>query len=110
MRKITLLAMVIGIVLMASIGFAAPFLVCDPQATVTFYKVTGPTWVVSPVTEQADGSVKMDISASTVGLNSLTFAACKTDVTWGELCSPFAPFSFTRPVPPTIPANIKLTP
>lgn len=108
MKKIILLA--IGIVLMASVACAAPFIVCDPQATVTFYKVTGPAWVVSPVTAQADGSVKMDISASTVGTNSLTFAACKTDATWGELCSPFVPFSFTRPASSTIPALIKLIP
>lgn len=97
-------------VLMPVVGWAAPFLVCDPQAGVTHYKVTGPAWVVSPVAAQADGSIRMDVSASTIGTNALTVAACKTDVTWGELCSVTVPFSFIRPASPTTPANTKLQP
>jgi hypothetical protein len=105
-KKIILLA--IGIVLMASVACAGPFLVCDPQTGVTSYSLTGPAWVPVTVTAQADGSIKMDVSAATVGLNSLTVAACLTDPVWGLLCSSTTPFVFTRPASPTIPANIKL--
>ncbi len=106
MKRIILL--VIGIVLMASTVFAGPFLVCDPQTGVTHYKLTGPAWVPATSTAIADGSLRLDIAASTVGSNALTVAACKTDVIWGELCSATVPFSFVRPALPTTPANVKL--
>ena len=102
------LLIVMLIVLLPSLSFAAPYLVCDPQAGVTHYKVTGPSWVVSPVTAQADGSIRMDVSAATAGVNSLTVAACRSDAVWGELCSSTVPFVFTKPIAPTIPGNIKL--
>lgn len=110
MKRIILV--VLSILLSSTVVIANPFIVCDPQAGVQYYKVTGPAWTTTPVTAQADGSIKMDIATSTVGANSLTFAACKGN-TWEEVCSAFVPFAFTRPVPliaPTTPANIRLTP
>ena len=105
-----IILVILAIMLTASPAFASPYLVCDPQTGVTHYKLTGPAWVTSPVTAQVDGSLRTDVATSTVGLNSLTVAACKNDAVWGEQCSTFVPFVFTRPSAPTIPANIKLQP
>ena len=97
-----------AVLLLSWEAYANPFIVCDPQTGVQYYKVTGGAWVVSPVTAQADGSVKMDIVAAPVGVSNLTFSACKDDVIWGEQCSVTTPFSFTRPATPTIPVGAKL--
>ena len=107
MKKLLVL---LALILFPTLVFATPFLVCDPQATVTFYKLTGPAWVPTTVTAQPDGSIRMDVSFAPVGTSSLTVAACKTDPTWGELCSPFVPFEFTRPANAIGPVNIKLLP
>jgi hypothetical protein len=102
------LLLCLAILLFAAPAWANPFIVCDPQTGVQYYKVTGGAWVVSPVTAQADGSVKMDIVAAPVGVSNMTFSACKDDVIWGEQCSVTTPFSFTRPATPTIPVGAKL--
>jgi hypothetical protein len=96
------------VLLVSTVVFASPFIVCDPQTGVTFYKVTGPAWVpTGNITAQTDGSIKMDIATATVGSNSLNFRACNM---WGtiENCSTASPFTFTRPSVPQIPANFKL--
>ena len=108
MKKLILIVM---LVLIPAMVFAAPFLICDPQAGVTHYKLTGPAWVPLTVTAQADGSIKMDLVAATVGVTSLTVAACIDAGLWpGERCSITVPFSFTRPANPVGPLNIKLAP
>lgn len=99
----------LGYVLVTKV-FAAPFLVCDPQAGVTSYKLTGPAWVPTTTPAQADGSIKMDVSTAITGSNALTVKACKTDALWGELCSSAVNFTFTRPSGPVNPANIGLIP
>ena len=91
-------------------AYSAPFLVSDMQAGVTSYQLTGPAWVPATVAAQADGSLKMDVSASTVGANALTVAACAGDAIWGVRCSVVVPFAFTRPSNPTTPVNIRLQP
>ena len=106
--KKSLAFLVLAILLFAAQALANPFIACDPQTGVQYYKVTGGAWVVSPVTAQADGSVKMDIVAAPVGVSNLTFSACINDPIWGEQCSVTAPFSFTRPATPTIPVGAKL--
>lgn len=108
MKRIVLIVMTMMIIPVSV--YATPFLVCDPQAGVTHYKFTGPAWIPATTPAQTDGSLKLDIVGATVGANSLTVAACRQDAVWGELCSSTVPFSFTRPSPPTIPANIKLVP
>lgn len=105
-----LIVLAIGIILFASVSFASPFLVCDPQTGVDHYKLTGPAWVPTSTPAQADGSLKMDVASSAVGLNSLTVAACINDPVWGELCSVAIPFVYTRPAPPVTTSNIRLTP
>ena len=108
MKKL-FLALILVLV-MAGVGWAAPFLVCDPQAGVTSYKLTGPAWVPTTTPAQADGSIKMDVSTAVTGSNALTVKACKTDALWGELCSSAVNFTFTRPSGPVNPANIGLIP
>jgi len=108
MRKL-ILSLYFVILLVPSFSFAAPFLVCDPQSGVTNYKLTGPSWVLTSVSAQPDGSIKMDVSGSTVGSNSLTIAACKSNPIWGEMCSSTVPFTFTRPGPPGNATNTKLS-
>jgi len=103
--SVVLIAVLVGV----SISYASPFLVCDPQTDVTLYKLTGPAWVPASVPAQPDGSIRMDVSAALTGSNSLTVAACNNDPIWGELCSPFVPFSFTRPSVAAPPANIRLS-
>lgn len=107
----TILAVILGCLFLsfAVVAPCAPFLVCDPQAGVTSYKLTGPAWVLIMVTAQPDGSIKMDVSTAIIGNNSLTVAACFDDPIWGELCStPPTPFTFTRPAPAGVPVNTKL--
>jgi hypothetical protein len=91
-----------------TMALASPFIVCDPQAGVTFYKVTGPAWVpTTNITAQTDGSIKMDIATAPIGTSALGFRACNL---WGtiENCSTSSPFSFTRPVAPVTPVNTRL--
>jgi len=100
-----------GLLCGPAVIWAAPFMVCDPQAGVTHYNMTGPGWVPATVAAQPDGSIRMDVAAATVGSNALTVQACKTDPLWGELCStPPTPFSFVRPAAPSPPANANLSP
>jgi len=106
MKKILLSTLLIC--LFPVFAFGGPFLVCDPQTGVTSYKITGPSWVVSPVPAQTNGSLKMDVATSTVGVNSLTVSACITDPIWGEACSAAVPFAFTRPASPNASVGIGL--
>ena len=88
--------------LVAFKAYAAPFLVCDPQAGVVGYEITG---LGEPVTfvAQADGSLKYDLASVNNGTYTLTVAACNM---WG--CSSTAPFVFTKVIP-TAPVGLKLT-
>jgi hypothetical protein len=102
--------MILSFLLIPVFSFASPFLVCDPQAGITTYKLTGPAWVPVAVPAQPDGSIRMDVAPSLVGQTSLTVAACITDPVWGESCSTTVPFVFTRPGTPNAATNIKLNP
>lgn len=101
----------LAVVLMAGAVWAAPFMVCDPQAGVTHYKLTGPVWLPATSLALPDGSVHQDVGMAAAGiLNQLTIAACKVDLVWGEQCSGTVPFSFTRPSAPGVPGGVKLVP
>ena len=104
------LLIVASVICLPVMTMAAPFMVCDPQAGVTFYKLTGPAWLPTNVPAQPDGSLKVDVGTALVGVNNTTVAACKTDAVWGEQCSSTTPFIFTRPATPTIPTGAKLVP
>lgn len=97
--------------LLVGLAWPAPYIVCDPQSGVQYYKVSGASWVpTGNVPAQADGSIKMDIATAPVGTSNLSFVACKTTAEWGEVCSTATPFSFTRPQSPTAPTGLKLAP
>jgi hypothetical protein len=108
MKKLLLAVLIV--LVFASVGRTAPFLVCDPQAGVTHYTLTGPAWVPVHPTAQADGSLRIDVSTSTIGSNALTVKACIVDATWGEMCSAATPFAFTRPGAPATATNVRLIP
>jgi len=97
-------------VLQCGVVSASPFIVCDPQATVTHYKISGdPFWTTS-VAAQADGSIKADIGNIPVGTHNLSVVACRTGDGWPEVCSAAAPFVFTRPGGLVAPVVLKLVP
>ena len=102
--------LVVLFVLIPSLLWAAPFLVCDPQAGVTHYTLTGPAWVPVHPAAQVDGSLKIDVTAAGIGANALTVKACIVDAIWGEACSAAVNFSFIRPAPPVITSNTRLIP
>lgn len=87
-------------------GMCAPYLVCDPQATVTHYKVTGDAYWTANVPAQADGSIRSDLQGIGTGNHNIQVKACKADAVWGELCSDTSPFSFTRPAGPSVPQDL----
>ncbi len=92
---------IIAILLFATSAWSAPFLVCDPQAGVVGYEITGLATPVNFVA-QPDGSLKYDLSGIASGTYNLTVAACNV---WG--CSSTAPFVFTKQVP-SAPAGLRL--
>ena len=89
-------------------ALCAPFLVCDPQATVGYYKITGDPYWTANVVAQVDGSIRSDLSTIPAGTHNIQVAACKTDVLWGESCSGTAPFTFSKPSPSNVPVNLRL--
>ena len=104
------LLVILTILLFPVQAFCSPFLVCDPQATVTHYKITGDAFWTGNIASQADGSIRTELATIPVGVHNIAVVACRTDAIWGEACSSSAPFSFVRPGVPTIPGGIKLLP
>lgn len=100
--------LIIAMILVTVVPAMAVRVVCDPQAGVTSYNVTGPSWAPSVVPAEANGSINMNIDASLEGLNNFQFVACKDDVLWGRLCSTPTPFSYERPSNPVAPLGTKL--
>jgi hypothetical protein len=106
MKRLLMLA----ILLFPIDALCSPFLVCDSQATVTHYKITGDTFWTGNITAQADGSIRSELATIPAGAHTISVVAFRTDATWGEVCSTPAPFSFSRPGPPLTPVNVKLLP
>ena len=105
------LLLIMAILLFPINALCSPFLVCDPQATVTHYKITGDAFWTGSIPAQADGSIRSDMAMIPTGTHSITAVACRTADGWPEVCSgPSVPFVFTRPGVPIIPAGIKLSP
>jgi hypothetical protein len=107
---LAVVAVLFLVLFMATIAQAAPFLVCDPQAGVTSYKLTGPAWLPVTAPAQPDGSIHLDLTGATVGSSSITLRACIIDPVWGEACSAATPFTFTRPATPVTSTGVKLAP
>lgn len=93
-----------------ALSFGSPFLVCDPQEGVTHYRFQNkPAWIPDTFPAQPDGSIRMDVGNVPVGATFFEIAACIADDLWGELCSPFVSFGFTRPSAAAAPNGLKLT-
>lgn len=108
--KKALFSLVFCLILVSTV-YSAPFLTTNPQAGIITYHLTGSAWVPSTVTAQADGSLRLDVSASTVGANTVNISACSSnDALWGVLCSNAVPSTFTRPAVPSAPTGITLVP
>jgi len=100
MRALALLAIAL---LFAPSAWAAPYLVCDPQAGVTAYQVDGASWVTGKVSAEPDGSLKLDVAPAPVGSTPLQVRACNS---WE--CSSPSPFGLVRPSAPSMPAGLRL--
>ena len=93
---------ILTIVLFASQAWSAPFLVCDPQAGVVGYEITGLGDKINFIAQQ-DGSLRYDLASIQSGTYNLTVAACNM---WG--CSAAtAADPFTKAVP-SAPAGLRI--
>jgi hypothetical protein len=100
--------------LLCSVANADPFLVCDPQPSVTQYRVVfdaGPA-ILSPA--QPDGSARVDIANLTQGPHTGTIQAGAQYTLNGQpqpawLWSTIVPFDLTVPATPAV-AGIGLGP
>ena len=106
------LFIIVAIILMASISWAAPFVVCDPYPTTviqpTFFNVImdggAPIQSLPEVVTGNAVRLHYDLAALSTGAHTMTVAACNE---WG--CSSTVPFPFTKAVP-TVPSGTKLSP
>lgn len=105
------LLLIVILLLIPTIAWSAPFLVCDPYPTSvvqpTYFSlvIDGGSAIQSTPEVLTDNSVRLhyDLTGIATGAHNITAAAC--DV-WG--CSSAVPFGFTRTVPGA-PANLKLS-
>ena len=112
-RRLTFLLTALLAALLISTTATAVSLVCDPQAGVTHYKISGDAlWVSTQlIPAQADGSLMTTVDAIPSGVHNVKVKACQTGLNWpGEVCSDETPFDFTKPSAPGAPANMKLVP
>jgi hypothetical protein len=102
---------VVCLLLLPTILYASPFLICDPQVGITHYVLTGDKpWVPSTSLAIADGSIKLDVASAVVGVTNMTVKACITDAVWGDRCSTTVPFILSRPGLPVVPVLPRLVP
>jgi hypothetical protein len=101
--KRMLLALVMVLAMAGMVG-AAPFLICDPQAGVTYYSITGDPYWTASVPAQGDGSLRTDLATIPVGAHTIQVVACNI---WG--CSTPSPFTFSKSVP-ALPVNTRVAP
>jgi hypothetical protein len=71
----------------------SPFLVCDPQAGITSYQITGLSPTMVSTDAETNGSIKYDMASTPAGSYSIQVKACQEP--WG--CSEATPFEFTKP-------------
>ena len=89
---------------------AAPFLVCDPQAGVEYYTVSGLPAAINTTHINPDptGTYGFKLDLATLVPGNYTVKANACTALWG--CSAdSAPFGFVRPASATGPLNLRLT-
>jgi hypothetical protein len=109
MRKASLLFVALMIAISVPC-FANAKRACDPNAGVTRYTLTGPSWLPTTVAAQWDGSLKVDVTVAAVGTTSVTLKACIVDLIWGTVRNTAVSFSFPRPGSPFATTGPELTP
>jgi hypothetical protein len=97
---------------LATVAFASPFLVCDPQPgqEVDYYVVTGLTGADgSHVAKDTTGTYgfKLDLSALAAGTYTVRAKACNDS--WGVCSADSSPFVFSRPSTLTAPGVFRLS-
>ena len=68
------LLLILSILLLSGASYAAPFLVCDSQAGVVGYEITGLGDKITFIAQQ-DGSLRYDLASIQSGTYNLTVAA-----------------------------------
>jgi hypothetical protein len=86
------------------LSLLSPFLVCDPQAGVTYYTITGDPFFTGNIPAQADGSIKKDLAGIPAGTHTIQAVACSE--LWG--CSTPSPFSLSS-ASPVSPGALRIT-
>jgi len=87
----------IGIfLLIPSLAFAEPFLVCDPQTNVTHYVITGDINVTVPATDLGDGTVRLQYDLNGIAEGTVNLELKAKNI-WGE--SVAVPFDFVKALP-----------
>lgn len=100
MKRVLCIALLL---LIPSIAFSAPFLVCNPQEGVVGYEITGLNPETVNFIAQPDGSLKYDLAPLPNGSYGGTIAACNM---WG--CGPATAIApFVKAVP-LAPAGVRL--
>jgi hypothetical protein len=107
MRKKVLFTVVVLLVFGLFIAWGAqakPFIVCDPQAGVQGYEITGIPGVPGMVAATVDGAIKYDLAGIPIGTYNATIKPCNV---WdcGE-AAVMPPFTKTVPVKPV---NVRLS-
>jgi hypothetical protein len=99
MKKV--LALIVGLVLTASVAQANMYLETQAQSGVSYYNVVGlGSFVTNPVTAKTDGALSVDITSLPVGnYPSVTVQACNT---WGD-CTTSSAILINRPAIPNAP-------
>jgi len=110
-KSLLVIFILLSMLFLSNSIYAAPFLTTNAQTGVITYKLTGSSWVPTSVSAQVDGSLKLDVASSSVGVNTVNMSACSsTDAVWGVLCSSALPFTFTKPAVPNVPSGAGLIP
>ena len=114
MKKIIL---VLACVLCSAVAAqAAPFIVCDKDATAnppsTYVVTSGQAWLPASTAALTSGTLgfKIDVAGAPVGASSIKIKPCNNDPIWGQLCGPEATYPLVRPSAPAAITNTGLTP
>lgn len=98
------LLVIIGLLSYNTLAFAAPFLICDPQADVEKYEVyQDGVEIATDVQAQPDGSLRYDLIDITPGSYEFNAKAC--DV-WG--CSALSANPTQSPAPSSPPTGLEM--
>ena len=97
---------IFALLLLPTLAFAAPFLVCDPQpkTDVTHYVITGDINVTIPAKDLGDGTVRLVYDLGNVAEGPYDLQV-KAKNEWGE--SVAVPFDFVKALP-VVPENIRI--